>query len=353
MDMNTGEIGTSVVPVMRYRNLPAAIDWLGTALGFARHHVVTRRDGAIMFAQLTLGKAMIMVGPVRESAFDKLLKQPDEVGGAETQVCYFFVADAHAHCARAKAAGAEIIFNVEDKLNGGRSYSCRDPEGHVWNFGTYNPWRRQVAVEDRQIRRRRITWGKAMRASVLMVGLSAAVLTAIFALDLVPGAARQRLLGIATGGPTSGSPEGDPTGALEQLARERDAREAAERTESHVRARRLAEAQSGKEVAERAAKLAQRQLAVARRATQAAEQATREIQERLLEAQNSRDVAEQAAKEARERLAAAWGRKGAAERTAREAKRQLAVERNARRAAELLEPSNPSPSAAAATPWRQ
>ena len=23
---------------------------------------------------------------------------------------------------------------------GGRGYSCRDPEGHIWNFGTYDPW---------------------------------------------------------------------------------------------------------------------------------------------------------------------------------------------------------------------
>jgi uncharacterized glyoxalase superfamily protein PhnB len=23
---------------------------------------------------------------------------------------------------------------------GGRGYSCRDSEGHLWNFGTYDPW---------------------------------------------------------------------------------------------------------------------------------------------------------------------------------------------------------------------
>ena len=23
---------------------------------------------------------------------------------------------------------------------GGRGYSCLDPEGHLWNFGTYDPW---------------------------------------------------------------------------------------------------------------------------------------------------------------------------------------------------------------------
>jgi uncharacterized glyoxalase superfamily protein PhnB len=23
---------------------------------------------------------------------------------------------------------------------GGRDYTCKDPEGHVWTFGTYDPW---------------------------------------------------------------------------------------------------------------------------------------------------------------------------------------------------------------------
>ncbi|HZF33304.1 MAG TPA: glyoxalase, partial [Candidatus Angelobacter sp.] len=27
-----------------------------------------------------------------------------------------------------------------DEDYGGRGYSCRDPEGHLWNFGTYDPW---------------------------------------------------------------------------------------------------------------------------------------------------------------------------------------------------------------------
>jgi uncharacterized glyoxalase superfamily protein PhnB len=42
--------------------------------------------------------------------------------------------------ARAKAAGAEIVMEIEDQDYGGRLYSCRDPEGHLWNFGTYDPW---------------------------------------------------------------------------------------------------------------------------------------------------------------------------------------------------------------------
>jgi len=42
--------------------------------------------------------------------------------------------------ARAVAAGAEIVIEIKDEDYGGRDYSCRDPEGHVWNFGSYDPW---------------------------------------------------------------------------------------------------------------------------------------------------------------------------------------------------------------------
>ena len=38
------------------------------------------------------------------------------------------------------AAGAEIVIEIRDEDYGGRHYSCRDPEGHVWNFGSYDPW---------------------------------------------------------------------------------------------------------------------------------------------------------------------------------------------------------------------
>lgn len=40
----------------------------------------------------------------------------------------------------AKAAGARIEIDIKDEDYGGRGFTCRDPEGHVWNFGTYNPW---------------------------------------------------------------------------------------------------------------------------------------------------------------------------------------------------------------------
>lgn len=53
------------------------------------------------------------------------------------------VTDADAHHARAKAAGAEIVIDLVTQDYGGRDYTCRDPEGHIWTFGTYDPWAEQ------------------------------------------------------------------------------------------------------------------------------------------------------------------------------------------------------------------
>ena len=34
----------------------------------------------------------------------------------------------------------EIVVEIEDASYGGRGFTCRDPEGHVWSVGTYDPW---------------------------------------------------------------------------------------------------------------------------------------------------------------------------------------------------------------------
>jgi uncharacterized glyoxalase superfamily protein PhnB len=79
-------------------------------------------------------------GKAADNAFDRLMKLPGEIGGCETQTAYVVVPDADAHYARAKAAGAEIVIDLKDEDYGGRGYSCRDLEGHLWSFGTYDPW---------------------------------------------------------------------------------------------------------------------------------------------------------------------------------------------------------------------
>jgi uncharacterized glyoxalase superfamily protein PhnB len=133
----------TVIPCLRYRDAPAAIEWLCRAFGFEKHLVVPNQDGTIAHAQLSFGAGMVMLGSVVESEFGRLMKQPDEIGGAETQTAYVIVSDADAVYARAKAAGATIVVEIKDEDYGGRGFTCRDPEGHLWSFGTYDPWETQ------------------------------------------------------------------------------------------------------------------------------------------------------------------------------------------------------------------
>ena len=131
-----------IVPALHYRDAPAAIDWLCKAFGFERNLLVPGENNTIEHAQLKLGSGMIMLGSMaKKGAYGDLTTHPDETGGKVTQSIYVVVDDADAHHARAVAAGAKVILPLSDKDYGGRDYTCRDIEGHVWSFGTYDPWK--------------------------------------------------------------------------------------------------------------------------------------------------------------------------------------------------------------------
>ena len=81
---------------MRYRNAPAAIEWLCQVFGFEKHAVYANPEGGIAHAELSFGNGIIMLGSIVDSEFSRLIKQPDEIGGAETQSTYVIVSDADA-----------------------------------------------------------------------------------------------------------------------------------------------------------------------------------------------------------------------------------------------------------------
>lgn len=130
-----------VVPVLRYRNVEEAVSWLSRAFGFEESRFVKDAEGKARYAQLAWGGSMIMLCPLGGSAFDACMAQPSETGGCETQIAYVYVDDVEAHKARATAAGAEIVLDMIGGDGRGQGYSCRDIEGHIWSFGTYDPWR--------------------------------------------------------------------------------------------------------------------------------------------------------------------------------------------------------------------
>lgn len=132
---------STVIPALRYRDAAAAIEWLCQAFGFEKKSVYPNADGTIGHAELTFGNGMVMLSSVvNNTPYSKLLRQPDEIERAETQSPCLIVTDCDAVYKTAKAAGAEMVIDIADMSYGGRAFTCRDPEGHLWNVGSYDPW---------------------------------------------------------------------------------------------------------------------------------------------------------------------------------------------------------------------
>jgi len=136
--------GSVIIPSLRFHDAPAAIKWLCEVFGFKEHLVVPGEiEGTVAHAELVMGNGMVMLGSAEShggNAFDRKVRPAAELEGKTNQSIYVRVDDADAHYARAKAAGAEILLDIEDQHYGGRGYSCLDLDGNVWSFGTFDPW---------------------------------------------------------------------------------------------------------------------------------------------------------------------------------------------------------------------
>jgi uncharacterized glyoxalase superfamily protein PhnB len=120
----------SIFPSLRYKDAPRAIEFLEQAFGFKRQMVVDGENGTIAHAELSYGDGMVMLGTDRDDSYGSHAGQG---------WMYVVVEDVDAHYAQAKAAGAEMVRELEDQEYGSRDYSARDFEGNVWSFGTYQP----------------------------------------------------------------------------------------------------------------------------------------------------------------------------------------------------------------------
>lgn len=120
----------TIFPSLRYRDAAKAVDFICEAFGFERHQVYENPDGTIAHAELVYGDGAVMLGTDRDDSYGSHVGQG---------WMYVVVEDADAHYAKAKAAGAEIVRELEDQPYGSRDYSARDFEGNLWSFGTYRP----------------------------------------------------------------------------------------------------------------------------------------------------------------------------------------------------------------------
>ena len=135
---------STVIPALRYRDAHKAIEFLCNGFGFEKQAVYDDEKGGVAHAQLVFGGGMIMLGSgTHEGEYGRWV-QPPTKDSVTTSGIYMIVRDCDAHYARAKKAGAVILKEPVDESYGGRGYSCRDLEGYVWSFGTFDPWAPEV-----------------------------------------------------------------------------------------------------------------------------------------------------------------------------------------------------------------
>jgi uncharacterized glyoxalase superfamily protein PhnB len=113
----------SVIPVLVYPDVRAAVAFLEDAFGFVERVQI----GEDHRAQLAFGDGAVIVGDVRGE------RRPPRAG-EETHSVVVRVDDARAHCEHARAHGAKILMEPTDFEYGERQYSAEDPAGHRWTF---------------------------------------------------------------------------------------------------------------------------------------------------------------------------------------------------------------------------
>jgi len=132
MPRDTTDTRPNIFPALRYVNGRAAVEWLAKAFGFDKRMVDSADDGSVNHAEMGFGPGTIMLGPSQQA---ESTNPWDNV----KQGIYVYVENVDAHYARAKAAGATIVRELQDTPYGSREYSVLDFEGHLWSFGTYLP----------------------------------------------------------------------------------------------------------------------------------------------------------------------------------------------------------------------
>jgi uncharacterized glyoxalase superfamily protein PhnB len=123
MKPNRSIPAATVIPVLIYPDVRAAVAWLSAAFGFEERVQI----GENHRSQMKVGDGAVILGDIR---YDR--RPPREAEATHSVMVR--VEDARAHCERARAHGARIIDELKDFPYGERQYTAVDLAGHQWTF---------------------------------------------------------------------------------------------------------------------------------------------------------------------------------------------------------------------------
>jgi uncharacterized glyoxalase superfamily protein PhnB len=126
--------------MLSYEEGVAALQWLSKAFGFRERTRLLASDGRLSHAEMEAGDGLIMLAsPTPEYQSPKHHREVCEQARMWSAVPWIidgvlvYVNDLDGHFARATAAGANILSEIEEGPPG-RRYRAEDSEGHRWFF---------------------------------------------------------------------------------------------------------------------------------------------------------------------------------------------------------------------------
>jgi uncharacterized glyoxalase superfamily protein PhnB len=122
-----------IIPYLAYDDVATSVEFLATAFGLETRLVHRDKDGVIRHAEAGLGDAVVMMGPASPQWGTA---SPHALPALHCSILVY-VDDVNAHFRHARAAGATIDSEPEDKPYGDRMYGARDREGNQWWFATH------------------------------------------------------------------------------------------------------------------------------------------------------------------------------------------------------------------------
>ena len=121
-----------VIALLVYEDIPAAHDFLVKAFGFTPGLIHRDPDGRAVHGEVRAGDFAIWL---HRSAAEIRMASPRSLP-ADSSGLVVHVDDVDAHYRRARAQGARVEGEPENKPYGQREYGVIDPEGHRWWFAT-------------------------------------------------------------------------------------------------------------------------------------------------------------------------------------------------------------------------
>jgi uncharacterized glyoxalase superfamily protein PhnB len=129
-------LGT-VVPILIYKDVGKAIDWLCGAFGFSERLRAPGPNGKITHAQLTIGEGAVILGGQRVGQGPGWPDRAEFRPPRPSEVSHYVhvrVEDIDRHFEHAKEFGARILASPVDYPFGERQYTAEDLAGHRWAF---------------------------------------------------------------------------------------------------------------------------------------------------------------------------------------------------------------------------